>query len=240
MAHTSIGNVFSVRHIALFLLALIAVYVLTAYVVMPAYWKRFAAHHPAMEDAPRVTHTGDGLPGDPLNVALVGDEGHVKAIFGAAGWHPADPLGLRSDLRIAEDTIFQHPYDDAPVSRLFLFGRQEDLAFEKPVGHDPRQRHHVRWWRTEKPADDGRVVWIGAATFDERIGLSHTTGEITHHIAPDIDAERDSLFRDLQATGDLAENYFIDDFHSAHSGRNGGGDPWHSDGRLHVGIINNE
>ena len=33
----------------------------------------------------------------------------------------------------------------------------------------------------------------GGATFDERVGLSHTTGQITHHIAPDVDTERDHL-----------------------------------------------
>lgn len=237
MARITKGSVFSVRRIALLLLALIALYLLAAYVVMPAYWKRYAARHPSLEHMPCVTHTAEGTPGDPLNVALVGDEDHVKSILTAAGWYPADPLGVRSDLKIAEDTIFRHPYDDAPVSRLFLFNRPEDLAYEKPVGHDPRQRHHVRWWRTKLPPTDGRAVWVGAATFDERIGLSHTTGEITHHIAADIDAERDGVFRDLAGTGKLEEEYFVNDFHANRSGRNGGGDPWHTDGRLRVGVI---
>jgi hypothetical protein len=51
----------------------------------------------------------------------------------AAGWFPADPLGLASDLKIAADTVLKRPYDQAPVSGLYLFGRKEDLAFEKPV-----------------------------------------------------------------------------------------------------------
>ena len=41
-------------------------------------------------------------------------------------------------------------------------------------------------------------MWVGAARFDARVGVSYTTGQTTHHTAPDIDAERDTLFADLQ------------------------------------------
>jgi len=186
---------------------------------------------------PGVTQTRDGIPGDPLNVALVGSEAEIRAVLSAAGWHAADPMGVRSDLRIAADTVLARPYDDAPVSNLYLFGRKEDLAFEQSVGDDPRRRHHVRFWRAEQPAPDGRPVWLGAATYDERVGLSHTTGEITHHIAPDVDAEREHLIRSLKGTEDLSDLYYVDDFHQIREGRNGGGDPWHTDGRLAVGGI---
>jgi hypothetical protein len=83
----------------------------------------------------------------------------------------------------------------------------------------------------------GRPLWIGSATYDTRVGLSHTTGEITHHIAPDVDAERGHLFQSLDATGKLLETYQIDDFHRVRNGRNGGGDPWSTDGELWTGVI---
>ncbi len=76
-----------------------------------------------------------------------------------------------------------------PVSNLFLFGRKADLAFEKPLGDSPRERHHVRFWRTEK-THAGRPAWIGSAAFDIGVELSRTTGQVTHHISPDSDAER--------------------------------------------------
>lgn len=34
------------------------------------------------------TETVEGIPGDPLNVGLVGDEAEVHRIMLAAGWHP--------------------------------------------------------------------------------------------------------------------------------------------------------
>lgn len=225
------------RRAAVAFVLFIGAYLLVAYFLIPLLWTRYYHRHPALEDAPRITHTSDGNPGDPLNVALIGSEAGVKAIMQAAAWHPADHLGLKSDLEIGVDTVLDRPDVDAPVSTLFLFGRKEDLAYECPVGDSPKKRNHVRFWKTEKPDAEGRPLWIGAATYDERVGLSHTTGEITHHVAPDVDVERDRLFSDLAKTGDLSETYFVDNYHTVREGRNGGGDPWHTDGRLEVGVI---
>ncbi len=216
---------------------LLLLYGAVAYVLMPWGWSRYARRHPSLEDLPGITHTGAGIPGDPLNVALTGTETDVKQIMLAAKWYPADPLTLRSCLKIADAAVLKRPYDDAPVSNLYLFGRKEDLAFEQPVGNNPRKRHHVRFWRSETADSDGRPFWLGSATYDQRVGISRTTGQVTHVTAPDVDAERDHLFQCLRQTGDLAETYMVAGFHKVCKGRNGGGDPWYTDGNLKVGVI---
>ena len=109
--------------------------------------------------------------------------------------------------------------------------RKEDLAFELPVAGGPRHRHHVRFWRWSQKRD-GLPVWFGAATYDERAGLSYTTGQVTHHIGPDVDAERTLIAADLKRAGWVATEQWIDHFHTQLEGRNGGGDPWRTDGRL--------
>jgi hypothetical protein len=157
--------------------------------------------------------------------------------MGKAGWHPAAGLGLRSDLRIAADTVLSRPDDDAPVSSLYLFHRKEDLAFEQPVGDNPRKRHHVRFWQSDKLDDDRQPRWIGSATYDERVGLSHTTGQITHHISGEVDQERDHLMESLAQAKQLSNRYYVDDFHKVRSGKNGGGDKWNTDGKLYVGVV---
>ena len=199
------------KRVAVLVAVLALVYLATAYLILPLAWKRYAHRHPALEDIPNITFTANKIPGDPLNVASIGTETQVKKILLAAKWYPADPITLRSCLKIASDAVLKRPYDDAPISSLYLFGRREDLAFEQPVGDDPRRRHHVRFWRSEEVDPDGRPVWVGAAIHDMRVGLSRTTGQITHHT--------------------------IADFHKVRDGRNGGGDPWHTDGDLHVGVI---
>jgi hypothetical protein len=208
-----------------------------AYFIAPALWRLYAHRHPSFDAVPRITEAADHHPGDPLNVALIGTEAEVKSIMVAAKWYPADPLTLRSCLEIAEASVLKRPYDEAPVSSLYLLGRKQDLAFEQPVGSNPRERHHVRFWRTEQLDPDGRPLWVGAAIFDQRVGISRTTGQVTHFTAADIDAERDFLFRDLERTQRLAEVFVVDDFHQIREGKNGGGDPWHTDGKLYAGVI---
>jgi hypothetical protein len=216
--------------------SLLVVWAASAYVMLPAAWRSFTRRHPALDEVPRVTRTANGIPGDPLNVALVGTEEEIQQIMLMGKWLPADPITLRSSLRIAAGTVFRRSYETAPVSNLFLWGRKQDLAFEQPIGGDPRQRHHVRFWRSGDLDEDGRPLWIGAATFDRAVGLSHTTGQITHHIDADVDAERNKLMDDLNQTGLLSGVYWLDDFHDKREGRNGGGDRYYTDGRLAVGV----
>lgn len=222
----------------LILVAVVAsIYLIVAYLVMPIFWDRYEQRHPALEGLPNLTETANKIPGDPINVALVGSKQEILKIMVAAKWYPADPLTLRSCLEIAEASVLKRPYEHAPVSNLYFWGRKEDLAFEQPVGADPRQRHHVRFWRSEKEDANGRPLWAGAAIYDQHVGLSHTTGQITHHTAGDIDAERNYLFADLEKTGQLAKTSIIDGFRKDLKGKNGGGDPWFTDGRLYVGVI---
>lgn len=212
---------------------ILAIYLLVCYIVIPQLDTWRFARHPDLAAGEHLTRTGIGIPGDPLNLALVGSEAEVTRALLAAHWVPANALGVRSSVRIAVDTLFDKPDPNAPVSNLYLFGRREDLAFEKPIGHNPRERHHVRLWRSAQ-LDNGRAVWLGAATHDLGVELSRTTGQVTHHIAADVDAERDLLVAELTQAGQVPATRWIAGFHQPPQGRNGGGDPWHTDGRLPV------
>ena len=202
------------------LILLVVAWLLSAYVILPALWRHYE-HQPALEDSPKTTVTAQGIPGDPLNVALIGTEEEIVRAMIAAGWDAADPVTWKSSVRIAGSVLRNRPYADAPVSSLFVFGRKQDLAFEKPVGHSPRRRHHVRFWRSTELGRGGVPLWIGAVTFDRSVGLSHRTGQITHHIGPDIDAERDNLIADLRRGGWLTELFQVTGVGATVLGRNG-------------------
>ena len=104
------------------------------------------------------------------------------------------------------------------------------MAFEQPVGHDLRQRHHVRFWRSNELDSQGRPLWIGGATFDVKVGLIHATGQITHHINSDVDAERDKLLNNLKQAKKLESVKWLDGFRQQLTGKSGGGDPDHTGG----------
>jgi hypothetical protein len=220
------------------LAAIGAAYLLIAYLVLPLLWREHeAGHHPALDTAPTVTLNADGIPGDPINVALVGSRSELVAAILAAGWHPADPITLRTSLEIAESVLLDRPDPDAPVSSLYLFGRRQDLAFERDMGVSAARRHHVRWWQAAQPDADGRPLWLGDATFDADAGLSRLTGQITHHIAPDIDAERDALIAGLAQAGQLDGEYRWPGVGPTRDGRNAEGDRYETDGFMLVGVL---
>ena len=79
-----------------------------------------------------------------------------------------------------------------------------------------------------------RPVWLGAATFDRSVGVSRYTGEITHHIAADIDLERDLIETDLQAAGMISARYEVMGLGPTLRGRNGGGDLYFTDGEVWI------
>jgi hypothetical protein len=227
-----------VRPMATALGVTLSIYLLGAYALLPLVWTEAErGHHPALQGLPKFTYNADGIPADPLNVALVGEETELIRAMLAAEWHPADPITLRSSLRIAESVVFHRTDPDAPVSPLYVFGRKQDLAFEQDVGGSADRRHHVRWWRAEPAGAAERPLWIGDATFDRDAGISHLTGQITHHIAPDIDAERDHLMVDLAAAGQLAGEYEWPGIGATDDGRNAGGDRYYTDGMIAVGVL---
>lgn len=95
------------RGIASLLLAALGLYLLSAYIFLPCAWRRYAKRHPALEKAPRITHTANGIAGDPLNIGLVGTEKELQVTLLAAKWFPADPITFRSSLRIAAGTVLR-------------------------------------------------------------------------------------------------------------------------------------
>jgi LssY-like putative type I secretion system component LssY len=221
------------KHAAQLFLFIVMAYTLLAYLILPAVWTHYE-HQKRLADLPMVTLTAQGIPGDPINVGLVGETKDVLCAMQAAGWYPADPVTLRSSIEIAGSVLLDRPYRDAPVSPLYYLGRREDFAFEKPVGSSADHRHHVRFWKVLEAGQEKRPVWLGDATFDRSVGVSHYTGAITHHIDADIDAERKLLASDLEAAGMVEARYQVTGVGPTLAGRNGGGDLYYTDGEVWI------
>jgi LssY C-terminus len=230
-AHIRAAKYGRLKRVLLSLLALVAAYTAVAYVVLPAFWTHYE-HQKGLANLPMVTRTAQGIPGDPINVGLIGSEKEILCAMNTAGWFPADPVTFRSSIEIAGSVLLDRAYKDAPVSNLFYLDRREDLAFEKPAGTSADHRHHVRFWKVLDQGQEQRPVWLGAATFDRSVGVSHFTGAITHHIGPDIDAERQLLVADLEAAGMATAKYQVTGVGPTISGLNGGGDLYYTDGEV--------
>jgi hypothetical protein len=194
-------------------------------------------HNPALAAVPKRTRTRRGRDADPVNLAVVGTAEEVAAAFARAGWARADSLSRASDIAIAKSVILDRPDSTAPVSSLFLYGRRQDVAYEREVGRSASRRHHVRLWLAEGVADSGRAIWIGDAAYDLRAGLSHRVPAPTHHIEADVDRERDTVLADLVAAGQLSERYAVTGIGPRVDAHNAEGDRFDTDGELDVGVV---
>jgi hypothetical protein len=221
------------RRASVILLLGMAVYILLAYIVLPALWTHHE-HQKGLAGLDMVTRTSQGIPGDAINVGLIGDKSDIVCAMHAAKWFPADPITLKSSIEIVGSVLLDRPYKDAPVSNLYYLGRREDLAFEKPIGASADRRNHVRFWKVLDDGQEKRPVWLGAATMDRGVGVSHYTGAVTHHIDADIDLERAALTLDLEAAGMVSAKYQVTGVGPTLAGRNGGGDLYYTDGEVWI------
>ena len=196
------------------ILALGITYGLAAYVVLPRAI-RLGLKILQQKRVPSYTITGDGLPGDPINVALVGTLQQLRTAFAILGWSEADRLGLASSWGMIRAFVLNSPYPTAPFSTLYLFGRGQDIGFQKAIDDSPRKRHHIRFWalsetraqanwgaadfwlNTGRPPDSERALWVGAGTRDTGLSLTRLTFQITHATDSDTNAERDHIIAEL-------------------------------------------
>ena len=181
--------------------------------------------------APQRVRSKSKKPGDPLNLIVVGTAEQILNAFKQAGWNEADKLGTRSAVGTVRAMASNNGYENAPVSQLYLFGRSEDVAFEKTL-NTFLKRHHLRLWKTEAVTASGRPIWIGAATHD--IGLDVHFKVVSHEIEPDLDIERDKVGADLMASGLVASEQLVTRPDPLLEGNTATGGTWKTDGHLIV------
>src|SRR5215468_9465258 len=202
-------------------LAVAVTYGIAAYIVLPRAI-RMGLKILQSKRVPSYTITGDGLPGDPVNVVLIGTLQQLRGAFEALGWSEADRLSVASSWGMVRAFVLDTPYPTAPFSTLYLFGRGQDIGFQRAIDNSPRKRHHIRFWalsqarardtwgaadfwlNTERPPDNERAVWVGAGTRDTGLSLTRLSFQITHATDSDTNAERDYI------VGELRKNRFIE------------------------------
>ncbi len=202
-------------------LALVFSYAIAAYIILPR------SVHLGLKilhrrRVPSFTLTGDGLPGDPVNLVLIGTHQQLRAAFAAAGWTESDPLNLTSAWRMVRAFVLNKPYATAPFSPLYMFGRKQDIGFQKCIDNSPRKRHHIRFWAlslsheahlgdpsfwrgAKPPPADAPALWVGAGTKDTGLSFTRLTFQITHATDKDTNEERDFIVAQLSESRVITE-----------------------------------
>ena len=177
----------------------IAFWVLLAYLVLPRLHRILTTIYVPDYFIGRA-RTSDGLLGDPVNLAFLGEAEQIHAAMAAAGWTQADAGHAR--------LVVAHRHVDAHAAQLRRGAGQPAVPLRPPAGlrlpaggrRQPAQRHHVRFWK----CPDGWLLpgRLAASTGSPRArstrpsGLSLFTLQVTHKIDADTDIERDHIVRD--------------------------------------------
>ncbi|MGO8788582.1 MAG: LssY C-terminal domain-containing protein [Terriglobia bacterium] len=184
-----------------------------------------------LADAPKRAVSKANRPGDPINLVFVGTAQEIEQAFRQAGWNEPKKKNQQSIWKTAQAVINDDGYNAAPVSDLYVFGRKEDLAFEKTLDTF-NKRHHLRLWQAATTAPDGRPIWLAAATHD--IGIDVHPGVISHATDSDLDDERSQVGYDLYLGGSVQAAELVAPPSPLNSGVTATGGKWHTDGRLFV------
>ena len=151
---------------------------------------------------PKYSQTMTGGRMDPMNIIFVGSELDIKLAFKAAGWasaHPASPIHL---LYSGLTVVFGKTHATGPFSPHFVNIGLQDMAFQKLTRLKSfKQRHHIRIWKTGIELPGKSRVWVGAASFDDKLKIQFTPPWIHHHLDPNLDLERDKIVRALESCG---------------------------------------
>jgi len=144
------------------------------------------------------TETLSGAKQEPINLILAveSDEQLIMNMW-EVGWYLADLPNPRSMALLAKSAILDENYPAAPMTPSFWNAEAHAFGFEKPTeAKSVRERHHVRFWRTQFRTPYGKIVYVATSSLD--IGIKWL---FTHRIDPAIDTEREYLFNDLMSAG---------------------------------------
>lgn len=168
--------------------------------------------------------------GDPLNIVLIGEPTDIYYAVLRANWDETEVVSAASGFKTAMSFITGGEYRYSPVSSLYVFGRDQDIALQR-IRENIHERNHFRLWRAPMNFE-GVPVWIGQISRD--IGVRFTRKTITtHKIDPDVDETREFLLENLAYSEVLAKFAYVGGVGAApidEPRANLTGDPYFTDG----------
>lgn len=134
--------------------------------------------------------------GDPVNLVFIGQLEEIRSALISRHWDVTAPVTGVSLMHMIKAFLFESRYRYAPISKLYLFERDHDLAFQKARDLID-ERNHMRIWLAPITYQ-GKHVWFGQISRDVGVKLSgRLWPPTTHVIDPEVDDARFYLLQDL-------------------------------------------
>ena len=152
----------------------------------------------------------------------------------AAGWYPADPVTLRSSIEIAGSVLLDRPYRDAPVSPLFYLGPPRGSRVRK-AGR--QQRRSPPSCAVLEGAGPRRGTAAGLARRGDLRPQRRRQPLYRRHHPPYRRRYRrraKAARRRPRGRRLVDAKYQVTGIGPTMTGRNGGGDPYYTDGEVWI------
>ena len=156
------------------------------------------------EELPCCTTNADGDEyGDPLNLVLIGEPNDIVPALVRRNWHATEIIWSQSILRTIKSFLKGERYRYSPISPLYVFGRPQDIGWQKARG-TIHKRNHMRFWLSPIRFR-GKKVFVGQISRDIGVKLTLKSPTITTHVIdPDVDEARRYFVEDLAYSQALA------------------------------------
>ena len=178
----------------------------------------------------KFTEGAAGAKAEPLSfIIITKNEESLLSAFNKIGWYKADKPDIGAMYELAKATILNESYKEAPVGASFWQHEVQDFAFEKETdANTVKKRHYIKIWNTHVETENKGYIYVGTAGFDEGFRW-----DFSHKIKPDIDAEREFVFNELQKSNDIS-TYEKNPFVEPMTGKNFWGDSFRTDGQIYI------
>jgi hypothetical protein len=150
-----------------------------------------------LEDLPCCTTNAKGDEfGDPFNLVLIGDTSDIVPALVRRGWHATEILWSEDLKRTIKSFLQGERYRYSPISPLYVYGRKQDIGWQKARG-TINERNHMRFWLSPIRFR-GQKVFVGQISRDIGVKFTLKSPTIsTHVIDPDVDEARRYFVEDL-------------------------------------------
>lgn len=178
------------------------------------------------------TNAAGDREGDPLNLAVIGDEHDVLVALVRSGWDFTESINAASVQHMVKAFLFGGEFPTSPVSALYFDGRAQDFAMQRARKHIS-QRSHLRLWITPYRIE-GKPLWIGQVSRDIGVKVTRLSPTFTTHVVdPNVDEAREYLLQSLLMTGNVDRWGLVPGVGAASQAeprQNLGADPYFTDG----------
>jgi hypothetical protein len=162
-----------------------------------------------IEELPCCTTNADGNEyGDPLNLVIIGDINDIVPALVRRGWHATEVIWSEAIKRTIRSFLKGERYRYSPISPLYVYGRKQDIGWQKARG-TINERNHMRFWLSPIRFR-GQQVFVGQISRDIGVKFTLKSPTIsTHVIDPDVDEARRYFVEDMAYSQALASQGYV-------------------------------